>query len=105
MKQYEMMRFTIIVVCAVVGCNEVANSAARPTADPECVVALDHIKRCDERFADHAILCEYSSWGECAPYINAAQSQCLRASACEAVRTAIDKRDWLCGVPLSASSH
>jgi hypothetical protein len=81
--------------------EEAIYRATRPSADERCVSALAHVKACDARFPDRAALCDYSADGECAPYINAAQTECLQASTCDAVHAAMDRRDWLCGVPLA----
>jgi hypothetical protein len=97
-------RLIIIAVVALAGCASVLNEVSRPTVDSQCVAALEHVRHCDARFPDRAILCEYSGSGQCGPYINAAQGQCLADSSCDAVRAALDRRDWLCGVQLSAGS-
>jgi hypothetical protein len=100
------MRYAVVAVLVLGGCNNIPNEAlyraTRPSADPTCKAALEHAKECDPRFPDRIVLCSYSAEGECAPYINAAQSQCLRESSCEAVHAALDKRDWLCGLQLTA---
>jgi hypothetical protein len=94
-------RRLIIAAVTLTGCVPLLNEATQPTAGKQCVAALEHVRQCDARFPDRATLCEYSGSGECAPYINAAQTQCLRESTCDAVRAALDRRDWLCGLPLS----
>ena len=101
-----MPYIVVVAGLALASCNNLAsealNQGTRPTVDAYCVSALAHVKDCDARFPDRSVLCGYAERGECAPYINAAQSQCLHESSCEAVRAALDKRDWLCGVPLAA---
>jgi hypothetical protein len=82
--------------------NEVIYRATRRSADPACLAALTHARECDARFPDRAILCSYSAQGDCAPYINAEQSLCIRAATCEVVQAAVDRRDWLCGVALAS---
>jgi hypothetical protein len=96
------MRYAPLAVIVLAGCNQVINEATRPADDARCLAALDHVRQCDARFPDRTALCAYSGSGECAPYINPAQSQCLTQATCEAVRSALDRRDWLCGVPLQA---
>jgi hypothetical protein len=98
-------RRVIIAAVTLTGCVPILNEATSPTADKECVAAVEHVRQCDARFPDRPTLCEYSGSGECAPYINAGQSQCLRESTCDAVRAALDRRDWLCGVPLSTGPN
>jgi hypothetical protein len=99
------MRSVLLAALIVAGCNGVTNEvlyrATRPSADQACLAALAHAKDCDARFPDRIILCSYSAQGDCAPYINAEQSRCLREATCEAVRAAVDRRDWLCGVALA----
>jgi hypothetical protein len=101
------MRYALAAGFVLVACNNIPNEAlyraTRPTVDPSCASALQHARECDPRFPDRVVLCTYAAEGECAPYINAAQSQCLRESSCEAVRAALDRREWLCGLPLAAS--
>jgi hypothetical protein len=98
------MRHAILAAATLAACHPILNETTRPTNDTHCRAALEYAHRCDARFPDRSVLCEYSSWGECAPYINPAQSQCLRESSCDAVRSALDRKDWLCGVPLSAGT-
>jgi hypothetical protein len=102
------MRCALVVASLLAGCNNLPNEvlyqATRPSADATCLAALAHAKACDARFPDRDVLCSYSSQGDCAPYINAAQTQCLRESTCDDVRAAMDRRDWLCGVPLAATA-
>jgi hypothetical protein len=99
------VRYAVVAGFVIAGCNNLPNEAlyraTRPTVDPYCKAALDHAGECDPRFPDRITLCTYSAGGECAPYINAAQSQCIRESSCEAVRAALDRRDWLCGLQLT----
>jgi hypothetical protein len=95
-------RWVIVAAVVLTGCAAALNEATAPTADKQCVAAFEHVRQCDARFPDRATLCEYSGSGECAPYVNGAQSQCLRESTCDAVRAALDRKDWLCGVPLAA---
>jgi hypothetical protein len=99
------VRYAVAAGFVLAGCNNIPNEAiyraTRLTADPYCKAALEHALECDPRFPDRVDLCSYAAEGECAPYINAAQSQCLRESSCEAVRAALDRRDWLCGLPLT----
>jgi hypothetical protein len=93
-----------ILLCTIDGCDPVVREGldvmTRPTADAQCLAALGHVRECDARFPDRAVLCSYSAAGDCAPYINPAQAQCLHEATCEAVRSALDRGDWLCGVPL-----
>jgi hypothetical protein len=100
------MRYALAAGFVLAACNNLPNEAlyraTRPTVDPYCASALQHARECDPRFPDRVVLCTYAAEGECAPYINAAQSQCLRESSCEAVRAALDGREWLCGLSLSA---
>jgi hypothetical protein len=90
-----------MLLCTIAGCDPVFHEAfyraTRPKADAQCLAALGHVRECDARFPDRAILCTYSASGDCAPYINASQTQCLRETTCEAVRGALDQGDWLCG--------
>jgi hypothetical protein len=99
------VRYAVVAGFVLAGCNNLPNEAlyraTRPTVDAYCASALAHVKECDPRFPDRMALCRYAAEGECAPYINAAQSQCLRESSCEAVRAALDRRDWLCGLSLA----
>jgi hypothetical protein len=99
------VRYAVVAGFVLAGCNnlsnEALNRATRPTVDAYCASALAHAKECDPRFPDRLVLCRYARGGDCAPYINAAQSQCLRESSCESVRAALDKGDWLCGVSLA----
>jgi hypothetical protein len=97
------MRFVVVAGLVLAGCfpNEAIRLATRPTVDAYCASALAHLKECDPRFPDRIALCDYGGGGECAPSINAEQSQCLRESSCEAVHTALEKRDWLCGLSLA----
>jgi hypothetical protein len=97
------MRYAVAAGFLLAGClpNEVLHQATRPTVDAYCASALAHARECDPRFPDRFALCSYGGDGECAPSINAEQSQCLRESSCEAVRAALDKRDWLCGLSLA----
>jgi hypothetical protein len=94
----------VLLACILGGCNNLPNEvlydATRPSRAKQCVDALSHVSECDVRFPDRAELCSYSAGGDCAPYINAEQVQCLRQSTCDAVRAALDRRDWLCGVSL-----
>lgn len=90
----------VLLACILGGCNTLPNplyEATRPSHDRQCLDALAHVKECDPRFPDRTELCSYSA-GDCQPYINAEQGQCLRQSACDAVRGALDRGDWLCGV-------
>ena len=91
------MRYALIAVFLLAACNhlpnEVAYQATRPRVDAYCASALAHLKECDPRFPDRLALCGYGQGGECAPYLNAAQSQCLRESTCEAVHAARSFRD------------
>jgi hypothetical protein len=88
----------------VVSCNnipgEMLNDATRPTADSDCIAAFAHVRQCDARLPDREPLCSYSAGGECAPFVNAQQVECLRESKCDAVRAALDAQSWLCGVSL-----
>jgi hypothetical protein len=94
----------VLLAFVLGGCNNVPNEAlyeaTRPSHDKQCVDALGHVRECDARFPDRTELCRFSSGGDGAPYINAEQGQCLRESACEAVRAALDRADWLCGLSL-----
>jgi hypothetical protein len=91
---------TVLLGCIFGGCNGFLNDATRPSVDGWCADALAHVRACDARFPDRIELCSYSSMGDCPPYINGEQVQCLRRSTCDAVRTALDTGDWLCGVSL-----
>jgi hypothetical protein len=95
---------TAVLTLILGGCNNLPNEAVceatRPSHDKQCVDALAHVRECDPRFPDRTELCSFSSGGDCAPYINAEQGQCLRESTCDAVRAALDRGDWLCGVSL-----
>jgi hypothetical protein len=107
------VRYAVVVAFVLAGCRVAAeaagkvaespiNEATRPKVDAYCASALAHVKECDPRFPDRTALCSYAGEeGQCQPYINATQSQCLRESSCEAVRAALDKRDWLCGLSLA----
>jgi hypothetical protein len=99
------MRRAVIAVCFLAGCNHIpsdlVNEATQREMDRQCVAALAHAKECDARFPDRTILCSFSADGQCAPYINAEQSLCLRDSPCENVRAALDQGHWLCGVSLA----
>jgi hypothetical protein len=91
----------VLLACVLGGCNvpnEALYLATRRSHERQCVDALAHVRECDGRFPDRSELCRYSSGGDCAPYINAEQDQCLRQSTCDAVRAALDRQDWLCGV-------
>jgi hypothetical protein len=90
----------MLLSCALAGCNQVMNEAARPSHDKSCMDALAHVTGCDGRFPDRTELCGYSAGGSCQPYINAEQGQCLSQSPCDTVRAALDQGDWLCGVSL-----
>jgi hypothetical protein len=106
------LRYAVVLGFVLAGCrvaggavgklaDSAIDQATRPKVDAYCASALAHVKECDPRFPDRIALCSYAGDGECQPYINATQSQCLRESSCEAVRAALDKRDWLCGLSLA----
>jgi hypothetical protein len=82
------------------GCHELLNEATQPSHDRKCVDALAHVTESDARLPDRTELCSYTAGRSCQPYINAEQGQCLRQSTCDAVRAALDRGDWLCGVSL-----
>jgi hypothetical protein len=96
-----------IALCAVAGCYNVpamiVQEATARREDPQCVAALKHLQQCDARWPVRTILCEYTAGGECAPYVNPSQSECLRAATCEEVRAALDRRGWLCGLSPSSA--
>jgi hypothetical protein len=98
----------VLGACILCGCNRLPDEAiyraTRPSRDKQCVDALAHDRECDPRFPDHTELCSFSAGGSCQPYINAEQSQCLRQSTCDAVRAALDRGDWLCGVSVRGPS-
>jgi hypothetical protein len=95
---------TVLWACILLGCNNLPNEAlyqaTRPSRDKQCLDALAHAKECDPRFPDRSELCAYSSGGDCQPYLNPEQGQCLRQSTCDSVRAALDHGDWLCGLSL-----
>ncbi len=99
------MRYAVAAGLLLASCNNLANEAihqaTRPSVDAACASGLAHVRECDPRFPDRVALCAYSE-GECAPYINASQSECLREASCEEVRGALERRGWLCGVSLAA---
>lgn len=92
------------MACILAGCDGVARDViyktTRPTVDADCAAALNHLRECDPRFPDRVVLCSYGSEGDCAPFINPGQTQCLHESSCEAARAALDQRGWLCGLSL-----
>lgn len=98
------MPFALLLSAALLeGCAGAVNDAARPKTDAFCVEALAHVSQCDPRFPDRTVLCAYGASGQCAPYLNAEQAQCMHDAPCEVVRAALDRRDWLCGVSLAPS--
>jgi hypothetical protein len=91
----------------VAACNNVpatlVDEATRPKQDAYCVAALARASQCDPRFPDRTQLCAFTNDEECAPYLNAEQVRCIRAAPCDAVRAAVERGDWLCGVSLAGS--
>jgi hypothetical protein len=98
------LAFSIASAFNLAGCDGVARGviqeATSPKEDALCTEAFAHLRECDARFPERSALCTFSD-GECAPYVNAEQSRCLHEASCEAVRTAVDARSWLCGLSLA----